>query len=76
MNRKLILELDELDWETIHKYIAEYQSNSAAVHALSGEKGGAIVPDGESNLAGAIMAECVRNLWEYRAIWERENGGK
>lgn len=76
MIRKIILELDETDYETIHKYMAEYQANSAAVHALSGEKGGAILPDGESNLAGAIMAECVRNLWEYRAIWERENGDR
>lgn len=71
--RSLVLVLDEPDWDTIHAYIADYQAASAKVHAMSGHKGGAILPDGDSNLAGAIMAECARNLLEYRSIWESEN---
>lgn len=71
--RQLVLELDELDYDTIHGYIAEFQGKSAQVHAMNGNKGGAILPEGDSNVAGAIMAECVRDLLEYRALWEAEH---
>jgi hypothetical protein len=64
MNRQLILELDEADWDTIHGYIAEFQRDSQRV----APKQPTIVAEGDSNLAGAIMAECVRDLLEYRDI--------
>lgn len=71
--RQMILELDDTDWDTIHEYIADYQAASAKVHAMCGKKGGAILPDGDSNLAGAIMAECVRSVVEYRELFEDRN---
>jgi hypothetical protein len=36
-------------------------------------KSGTILPDGESCLAGAILAECVRDLDEYRTLWDAEH---
>lgn len=71
MTRQLVLELDELDWQTIHKYIADYQSRSAKILAVDGKIGPTILPDGDSNLAGAIMAECVRDLIKYRHLKHR-----
>lgn len=65
--RRMALELDQDDWDTIHSYIADYQARNKG-------DGGTIVPDGESNLAGAILAECVRDLLEYRALWAAEHG--
>ncbi len=65
--RKILLELDEADAETVDGYIADYQARNQAAD------GGTIVPDGDSNLAGAIMAECVRDLLEYRASWKAGN---
>lgn len=76
MTRQLLLELDEADWDAVQAYIADYQAASARVRAMSGGKGGAIVPDGDSNLAGAIMAECVRDLLEYRATWATGDNDK
>lgn len=31
------------------------------------------LPEGESNLAGAMIGEMVRDLVEYRQIWEAEH---
>lgn len=67
--KKIILELDDLDHEAISGYIASYQAESRK--AFPGQP--TMLPDGDSNLAGAIMAECVRNLLEYRAIWRAEH---
>lgn len=75
MTRQIILELDELDYDTVQGYIADFQANSSRIHAMSGVKSGeAILPDGESNMVGGIIAECVRDLLEYREIWDAEHG--
>jgi hypothetical protein len=70
MTRTLTLILDELDHITIQKEIAHRQARSRAIDP----DGPTILPDGDSNLAGAIVAEIVRDLWEYRALWEVERG--
>lgn len=63
--RTITLVLDELDWDTVQSEIARSQAFR--------DKGGPLLPDGESNLAGAIIAEAIRNLEEYRAVWEAEH---
>lgn len=30
------------------------------------------LPDGDSNTVGACVAEIIRDLWEYRALHDRE----
>ena len=62
MTRTMILELDELDFETIQKEITDRQRDD---HANGSET---MLPEGESNLAGAILAECVRDLKDYRDL--------
>ena len=73
--RQIILELDEDDWKTVQDYMADFQAASAKISAMSGSSGtGTILPDGDSNLAGAIMAECVRDLIEYRQLFAAQRG--
>lgn len=66
MIRKMELLLDDLDFDTIQAEIAHRQARSRLIAPNSPT----ILPDGESNLAGAIIAECVRDLAEYRTLWE------
>lgn len=63
--RTITLELDEDDWNTIQGELARQQAFRDA--------SGPILPDGTSNMAGAIIAEAIRNLEEYRALWESEH---
>lgn len=63
--RTITLELDEDDWDSIQGEIARRQANR--------DKDGPLLPDGESNMVGAMLAEAVRDLQEYRAIWEAEH---
>ena len=63
--RQIILELDEDDWNTIQSEFARQQRCR--------DKDGVILPDGTSNLPGAMLAEAIRNLEEYRAMWEAAN---
>ena len=63
--RTIALELDEEDFDTIHAEFARQQQFR--------DKDGTLLPDGSSNLAGAMVAEAIRNLEEYRAIWEANN---
>lgn len=63
--RELLLTLDEDDWNTIQSELARQQ----AFRDIDGP----ILPDGESNMAGAMIAEAIRNLEEYRDLWEAEN---
>lgn len=63
----MMLTLDELDYATIQKEIAHYQARSRAIDP----KGPTILPDGDSCLAGAIIAESIRSLNEYREINDR-----
>lgn len=66
MKRMILLELDEADWNTIQNEFASRQSDR-----MSDGKGGTIpiLPEGESNDAGAMVAEIIRDLEEYRARW-------
>lgn len=65
---KMELLLDEEDYRDIQKEIAQYQASSHK------NFGSLIIPDGESNLAGAIIGEAVRSLWEYRQMFDAEHG--
>lgn len=59
---KMILELDDLDYDTIQKEIALRQMRSRKIDP----NGPTIVPEGESCLAGALIAEAIRDLDDYR----------
>lgn len=63
--RTLVLELDDDDYDAIQREIAHRQARMRDAR-------GTILPDGDSNLAGAIMAEVVRDLDEYRSMFDRE----
>lgn len=63
--RELLLTLDEDDWNTIQNEIARQQTFR--------DDDGPILPDGDSNMPGAMIAEAIRNLEEYRAIWTAEH---
>lgn len=67
--RTIVLELDEADYDTIQREIAHRQSRIRGVV-------GTLLPDGDSNLAGAIMAEVVRDLDEYRSMFDAQKGGE
>jgi hypothetical protein len=60
--RTIILELDEDDWDTIQREFVRQQSCR--------DEHGPLLPDGTSNLAGAMVAEAIRDLEEYRESWE------
>lgn len=63
--RQIILELDEEDWDTIQGEFSKRQSHRY--------KGGPMLPDGDSNLPGAMLAECIRDLDEYRSLYDAEH---
>lgn len=63
--RTIVLELDQEDFDTIQEEFARHQ--------LCRDEHGVCLPDGTSNLAGAMVAESIRNLEEYRAVWEAAN---
>lgn len=65
--RTITLELDELDYDCIQGEIARRQAFR--------DKDGPLLPDGESNMVGAMLAEAIRDLEEYRAAWEAERNG-
>lgn len=67
-NRRIELILDDLDFDTIQAEITHRQVRSRAIDPT----GPTILPDGDSNLAGAILAEVVRDLAEYRAIYNEQ----
>jgi len=62
---RMTLELDELDYETIQTEITKRQLQTRW------PDGGTVVPDGNSCLAGALIAEMIRDLDEYRALYAR-----
>lgn len=63
--RTITLELDEDDWNTIQSELARQQTFR--------DSNGPVLPDGDSNMVGAMIAEAIRNLEEYRSIWEAEH---
>jgi hypothetical protein len=80
--KTMTLTLDELDYATIQREIAHRQVRSrwpvgnespGLIDPDGPPKSGTILPDGESCLAGAILAECVRDLDEYRTLWDAEH---
>ena len=64
--RRIELILDELDWDVIQNEMARSQACR--------DEDGPILPDGESNLPGAILAEAIRSLNEYRSMYDAERG--
>ena len=64
--RTMVLTLDEDDYDTIQREIAQRQASN---HAHDG----AMLPEGESGIAGAHLAEAIRDLDEYRALWKASN---
>lgn len=65
--RTLTLELDEADWDTIQTELARRQAG------VRWPDGGVVLPEGDSNLAGALIAEMIRDLEEYRAMYDSEH---
>ncbi len=65
--RRIILDLDEQDWDTIQ---AEFSRRQGGLRMSDGTL--VSVPDGESNLAGAMLAEIVRDLNEYRDLFNSQ----
>lgn len=63
--RSFTLELDEDDWNTIQSELARQQANR--------DEDGPILPEGASNMQGAMIAEAIRNLEEYRSLWDSEH---
>ena len=66
LNATMTLTLDEDDYATVQNAITERQLGSRRVAPTEAT----ILPDGESCLAGAIIAELIRDLNDYRAMWE------
>lgn len=63
MNRReMILLLDQDDFDVIQNEIARRQ------RCRWPDGSGPIVPDGDSNMVGVMLAECVRDLNEYRDL--------
>lgn len=58
----MTLNLDELDFATIQREIARRQNRSRW------PDGGVILAEGESDIAGSLIAEAIRDLEEYRSI--------
>ena len=79
--RVLTLTLDEPDYATIQAEIARRQlvrwpdgnASPGLIDPNGPAKSGTIMPDGDSCLAGTLIAEMVRDLDEYRGLPDREN---
>lgn len=67
--RRIELMLDPEDFDTIQTEILLRQTREQ----WDDEEGGPVLPEGDSNLPGAILAEVVRDLDEYRALYEGGN---
>lgn len=67
--RRIDLILDDDDFDAIQAEITHRQVRSRAIDP----DGPTILPDGDSNLAGAILAEVVRDLNDCRALREKEH---
>lgn len=64
--REMLLLLDEDDFDAIQAEITLRQVRSRRIDPT----GPTILPEGDSNLAGAILAECCRDLIDYRDMLE------
>jgi hypothetical protein len=76
--RQIILELDEDDYDAIQAEVARRQAvrwpsgneSPGLIDVAGPPKSGPILPDGESNTVGSILAEVVRDLEDYRAMFD------
>ena len=68
--REILLICDEDDWDAIQAEFARRQA-----HRMDDGNGGTqpILPDGESNLAGAIVGEMARDLEDYRDFYDEQH---
>ena len=64
MTRQIILNVADDDSDAIQQEFAKRQRLIAE---------GFDLPEGESDLPGAMVGEIVRELWEYEALWEAEH---
>lgn len=62
----MTINLDEQDFATIQREIARRQTRSRW------PDGGVILPEGESDIAGSLIAEAIRDLEEYRSMMGRK----
>lgn len=60
MYRLMTLELDEEDYAAVQQAIAAYQTGTRW------PEGGCVLPENESDLAGAVLAEICRGWLEMR----------
>ncbi|HYE70359.1 MAG TPA: hypothetical protein VD932_02425 [Aquabacterium sp.] len=67
----MTLILDDADYATIQEEITLRQTRARKL----GTDTYGLLPDGESNLAGAILAECVRDLRDYRDLMDKRREG-
>ena len=65
--RKVVLELDDEDFDIIQEEFTRRQIDISKGFEL---------PEGYSCLRGAMVAEIVRDLIDYRHLWEADNLGK
>ena len=57
---KLEIELDEDDFRDLQKEFSKRQARRQKL------------PEGKSDIRGAMIGEIVRDLWDYRLMWESE----
>lgn len=67
--RTMTLILDDLDFDTIQSEITRHQVLSRRLDP----NGPTNIPDGDSCLAGSIIAMIIRDLDEYRAMFDSRN---
>ena len=58
--KTIILELDEIDYQDVMSEIARHEAMSP-------------LPDGRGNVNGRVVAELVRDLREYRDLYDSES---
>lgn len=61
---RLVLKLDALDYKVVQDEITDFKNGPC----------GGILPDGHSNEVGAIIAESIRGLREYRQLADMRMG--
>jgi hypothetical protein len=64
---RMELILDEDDYRDLQKEFSLRQSRCR-------DADGVMLPEGESNLPGALIGEIVRGLWDYRDLLNRDRG--
>jgi len=68
MSKQIVLELDKFDEVAVNRAIAHRQTFR--------DMQGCILPDGESNTVGAVIAEICRSWLDDRGMWEWSKTGE